>query len=78
MSESDDMALAMDSPEWSALAEATLMMYTDAFRSDNPDIVERGNKALQVWNLLCDLGLALPPAWVAAVWHATDIAQADA
>lgn len=59
-------------PDYDHLAEETLRLYTEGFRS-TPEAAQRSFKALLVWELLTELDLAVPPEWVAAVWHTQDV-----
>lgn len=58
---------------WEWLAEATLDIHVEAFGvKDNAETIARSAAALEVWEALTRLDLAVPPPWVVAVWHAKD------
>lgn len=56
------------------LAEATLGLYIEGY--GQPEKAEQSAKALLLWDLLTELDLAVPPEWVAAVWHTQDVERA--
>lgn len=70
-------ALDLFDPAHKALAEATLELYTDAYSNEDPQVQRQSELALQVWENLSELGLALPPDWVVAVWHAKEGARGN-
>ena len=63
------------SADYEYLTEATLDLYTAGY-GGTAEQRDRAAKVLTLWDILTELELATPPAWIGAVWLTQEVERA--